>query len=112
MPWTFPLGLVSGVFRSPCASSQIAAPGPSTDAMPPTVPSATEWSPPSTSGIEPSRGRLRDLPGDALARGLDLVQEAGVLVPDADRLGHRGRDVAVVGARRSPSPSSRSPSPA
>lgn len=54
IPWTLPVGLVSGRFRSPCASSQIAPPGPAARASPPSVPSATEWSPPSTSGRYPS----------------------------------------------------------
>ena len=54
MPWTFPVGEVAGVFRSPCASSQRTAPGPRTEASPPSVPSAIEWSPPSTIGVRPS----------------------------------------------------------
>ena len=56
MPCTLPLGEVSGRFRSPCASIQSAAPGPCDVAIPPSVPIAIEWSPPSTSGSEPCAG--------------------------------------------------------
>ena len=42
IPCTLPLGDVSGVFRSPCASIQSAPPAPCTCAIPPTVPIATE----------------------------------------------------------------------
>ena len=41
---------VSGVLRSPCASIQMTPPGPCAAAIPTSEPSATEWSPPSTSG--------------------------------------------------------------
>ena len=34
MPWTLPLGVVSGVFRSPCASNQSTPPGPWTRGQP------------------------------------------------------------------------------
>ena len=55
MPWTLPLGVVCGVLRSPWASIQSTAPGPpAAAASPPSVPSAIEWSPPSTIGIRPS----------------------------------------------------------
>ena len=54
IPWTFPLGEVSGVFRSPCASNQSTPPAPWVAASPPSVPSAIEWSPPRTIGTEPS----------------------------------------------------------
>ena len=50
IPWTFPLGDVCGRLRSPCASIQSTPPGPFARASPPSVPSATEWSPPRTSG--------------------------------------------------------------
>ena len=53
------VGLVSGVLMSECASIQSTPPGPCTDARPPSVPSATEWSPPRTSGIAPRDARLR-----------------------------------------------------
>ena len=54
MPWTFPLGLEVGVLRSPCASIQMTPPGrPAAARRPASVPSAIEWSPPSTSGIAP-----------------------------------------------------------
>jgi hypothetical protein len=53
MPWTAPLGVVSGVLKSACASNHSTPPGPWTDANPPIVPIATEWSPPRTSGTEP-----------------------------------------------------------
>ena len=48
-------GLESGVLRSPCASIQITPPGsPAAARRPASVPRATEWSPPSTSGTAPS----------------------------------------------------------
>jgi hypothetical protein len=40
--------------------------------------------------------RSRDQVGDALAGRLDLVQEAGVLVAERDRLGHGRDDVPPV----------------
>ena len=90
MPWTFPLGLVSGVLMSECASIQSTPPGPCADASPPSVPSATEWSPPSTSGIVAGGRRLRDeLRGDPLARRLDLREEARTLVLQRRRLRQR-----------------------
>ena len=55
IPWTFPLGDDSGVFRSPWASIQITPPGPCAAAIPTSEPSATEWSPPRTSGVCPFR---------------------------------------------------------
>ena len=63
------------------------APTPSRRAMP----SATEWSPPSTSGVCASRARLRDELRDAVAQLEDLRQEAR--------------------AARRPSPSTRRPAP-
>ena len=50
MPWTFPLGDVPGRFMSAWASIQSTPPAPRAFAIPPSVPIATEWSPPSTSG--------------------------------------------------------------
>ena len=57
MPWTLPDGVVSGVLQSAWASSQIVATGPCTRARPPNTPSASEWSPPSTSGSSPASQR-------------------------------------------------------
>src|SRR4051812_22138969 len=57
MPWTLPLGLDSGVFMSAWASSQIRPALCSRSRKkcetPLTVPTATEWSPPRTTGTPP-----------------------------------------------------------
>ena len=55
-----PLGEVSGRLRSPCASIQSTPPAPRAFAIPPSVPIATEWSPPSTSGRSAWSARLAD----------------------------------------------------
>ena len=88
---------VSGVFRSPWASNQSTAPGPRTDASPPSVPRAIEYRP---------RGRwasARPPPsppprGDALAGLLDLVEETRLRAPARRRLGDRRLDVPPVRA--------------
>ena len=97
MPWTLPDGLVSGVLRSPCASIQITPPGcPAAAAMPESVPIATEWSPPSTSGVAPADDDLGDGRRQPRARVEDLVEVARALVADRERLGLVGDDVAAV----------------
>ena len=54
--------------------------GPCTRASPPKTPSASEWSPPSTSGSSPARGGGLHVAGDLVADGEDLVQVLGALV--------------------------------
>ena len=51
--------ITASSMKSACASNQRTPPGPWTDANPPIVPIATEWSPPSTSGIEPLSAAAR-----------------------------------------------------
>ena len=65
--------------------------------MPPSVPIAIEWSPPSTSGTSGLVGRLADEPRDALADLHDRREVAGRGIADVGRLGHRRADVAPVG---------------
>ena len=103
IPWTFPLGEVSGVFRSPWASNQSTPPAPWVAARPPSVPSAIEWSPPRTIGTEPSLATAATTTGDALAGVLDLGEEACTRVSGRGRL-RRPR------SRRCPSPTHSSPS--
>ena len=59
MPWTLPLPDVSGVFMSPCASTQMRPSGyaeacRTQAALAATDPAARLWSPPSTSGRAPA----------------------------------------------------------
>ena len=75
-------------------------PAPSRDAIPPSVPSAIEWSPPRTSGDAALARRLRDRAGDPLAGRLDLVEEAGALDPRRQPSPEAPWHVAAVGARR------------
>ena len=96
IPCTLPLGEDSGVFRSLCASIQSTPPSSAGRASPPSVPIATEWSPPSTSGTRVLLEREPDEPGDPAARRLDLGQVARALVRLLGRLEHRGLDVAPV----------------
>ncbi len=98
IPWTFPLGEVAGVFRSPCASNQSTPPAPWVAASPPSVPSAIEWSPPRTIGTEPSLATAATRRGNALAGVLDLGEEASTRVAGRGRLRDHGLDVAPVRA--------------
>ena len=111
MPWTFPLGLVSGVLMSECASIQSTPPGAVHRREPAERPERDR-----VVAAEDERDRagadlLDDLRGDALARRLDLGQEARALVLQRGRLGDGRLDVPVVAdvvargsARRSSSP--------
>ena len=78
------------------ASIQSTPPWPCTEASPPSVPSATEWSPPSTSGSRASPRRLGDPGGDQLARVVDLGKESCALVAERRRFGDRGLHVPLV----------------
>jgi hypothetical protein len=98
MPCTLPLGEVSGVFMSVCASNQITPPGPPcAAARPPSEPTAIEWSPPRTSGSAPRLDDALDLAGELLAGRLDRVPVAAGRVALVERLGQAGVDVAAVG---------------
>gem|GEM_PF-4319588 len=57
IPWTFPDGEVVGVLKSPWASNHT-APMSASRADPRNEPMATEWSPPSTSGVSSSVNAL------------------------------------------------------
>ena len=98
MPCTLPDGLVSGRLRSPCASIQSTPPGrPAAAAMPESVPIATEWSPPRTSGVAPARRPRRRPPSASRAHASRIsVEVAGPLVADRERLGLVRDDVAAV----------------
>ena len=110
IPWTFPLGLVSGVLMSEWASIQSTPPGPCTEASPPSVPSATEWSPPRTSGIAPARVASATLSAISSHVRPGSRGEARALVAEAPSPRRRPLDVAVVAdlvaeaLRRSSSP--------
>ena len=60
--------------------------GPWTRASPPKTPSASEWSPPSTSGSSPARRAGLDVAGDLVADGEDLVEVLGAVVAGVERL--------------------------
>ena len=98
IPWTLPVGLVSGRFRSPCASTQSTPPGPLTRASPPSVPIATEWSPPRTSGSRPASSADSTLSATRAQAARISLEVAHPLVADRRRLGDGGLDVAEVDA--------------
>ena len=95
MPCTLPLGLVSGVLQSACASSQTQAPGPCTSPGRPARRSPA-------SGRRPARARSHLPPRTwrrarrARGRRRDLGQVLGVDVQELERLELRRRDVAEV----------------
>ena len=78
------------------ASIQSTPPGPCTDASPPSVPSATEWSPPRTSGVAPASTSSTTFAAIRSHVALISGQEARALVVERRRLGHRRLDVPVV----------------
>ena len=101
IPCTLPLGEVSGVLRSPCASIQTTPPVPCTFAIPTSEPSATEWSPPSTSGSAPRSAAAATSSDSRSQRSRIWREVARVLVSHVGRLHDRRDDVAdVVDAAR------------
>ena len=102
--------VVSGVFRSPCASNQSDAPGPRRAPSPPTVPSAIEWSPPSTSGTAPPSASGATSAADAPQVALISARKRALLVAGVASRGApprccrdpRRRARAPRGARRAP----------
>ncbi len=78
------------------ASIQSTPPTPWARARPPSVPIATEWSPPSTSGSAPCSSARPTSRATRAARGLDLRQVARRRVRLLGRLEHGGLDVAPV----------------
>ena len=89
MPCTFPLGDDSGVLRSPCASIHTTPPGPCAAARPTSVPSAIEWSPPSTSGMRARARALDDELRNASHSSRICGEEARAVVARVVRLGDR-----------------------
>ena len=96
MPCTFPLGLVSGTVQIAVRVDPDRAARPVHSCRPDSVPRLTEWSPPSTTGTNPSRAAARNELGDPVGRVLDLREKAGVLVTGVGCLCDRGLDVAQV----------------
>ena len=88
IPWTLPVGEVSGVFMSACASNQSRPPTPRSREMPPSVPSEIDWSPPRTSGRKPSASAVRTRrairPPAALISGRYFAWSS--LIDDASRI--------------------------
>ena len=72
MPWTLPLGLVSGVLMSECASIQSTPPGPCADARPAECPQRDRVVASEDERYLTGAGRLADECGDARACLLDL----------------------------------------
>ena len=106
-----PLGVVLGVLRSPWASIQTTAPAPWTEAIPPSVPSAIEWSPPRTSGTS----SLRDASATREATSSQAPRIASRYRARASPGSERSRSGAATFPRSrqaTPSASTRSPSPA
>ena len=96
IPCTFPVGRVSGVFRSPCASSQSTPPTPRARREPAERPQRD-----GVVAAEHERQRVllereRDEPGDAAARGLDLGQVARARSVSSVASEHGSLDVAPV----------------